>query len=70
MKIFVPNESAGGESRVALVPATVKRLIASGVEVSVETKAGALAGSGDKSSSFISMKIDSHLGRRPSGAAV
>jgi NAD(P) transhydrogenase subunit alpha len=48
MKIFVPNESAGGESRVALVPATVKRLIAPGVEVFVETQAGALAGSGDE----------------------
>ena len=36
MKIAVPNESAGGERRVALVPDVIKRLSGKGHEVVVE----------------------------------
>ena len=40
MKIAVPNESAGGERRVALVPDVIKRLSGKGHEVVLETGAG------------------------------
>src|SRR2546423_6499203 len=40
MKIAVPNESAGGERRVALVPDVIKRLSGKGHEVVVEAGAG------------------------------
>src|SRR3954469_3260629 len=41
MKIAVPNESAGGERRVALVPDVINRLSGKGHEVVVEAGAGA-----------------------------
>ncbi|MGD0768458.1 MAG: NAD(P)(+) transhydrogenase (Re/Si-specific) subunit alpha, partial [Tepidisphaeraceae bacterium] len=41
MKIFVPNEMSRGETRVALVPGAVKRLGVPGVEILVESNAGA-----------------------------
>jgi NAD(P) transhydrogenase subunit alpha len=40
MKIAVPNESGGGERRVALVPDVIKRLSGKGHEVVVESGAG------------------------------
>ena len=40
MKIAVPNESHGGERRVALVPDVIKRLAGKGHEVVVESGAG------------------------------
>jgi len=40
LKISVPKEIAPGENRVALVPETVKQLVAAGLEISVETTAG------------------------------
>src|SRR5258708_12275261 len=40
MKIGVPKENTLGETRVAIVPETIKRLVAKKVEVSVETRAG------------------------------
>jgi NAD(P) transhydrogenase subunit alpha len=40
MRIAVPNESRGGERRVALVPDVIKRLAAKGHEVVVESGAG------------------------------
>jgi NAD(P) transhydrogenase subunit alpha len=43
MRIGVPKESAEGERRVALVPETVKKLVAKGHEVVVETQAGQAA---------------------------
>jgi H+-translocating NAD(P) transhydrogenase subunit alpha len=39
-KLFVPKEHAPGETRVAATPETVKRLIKSGFEVTVEAGAG------------------------------
>ena len=48
MKIFVPNEISRGETRVALVPGTVKRLGIPGVEILVESNAGAASSYGDE----------------------
>jgi NAD(P) transhydrogenase subunit alpha len=48
MKIGVPKERRPGELRVAASPDTVKRLVAQGVEVLVETTAGASAGFADE----------------------
>jgi proton-translocating NAD(P)+ transhydrogenase subunit alpha len=44
MRIAVPVELQPGESRVALVPESVKKLVTSGVEVGVESGAGIKAG--------------------------
>ena len=41
MKLGVPKETAAGETRVALVPDTVRRLVEAGVQVLVEKDAGA-----------------------------
>jgi NAD(P) transhydrogenase subunit alpha len=43
MKLGVPNQSAQGEKRVALVPDAAKKLAAKGVETVVESGAGELA---------------------------
>ena len=48
MKVGVPKETASGERRVALVPDSTKRLAEAGVEVLVESGAGADAGFLDK----------------------
>jgi len=47
MQIGVPKESWLGEKRVALVPATVKKLVNAGFEISVESSAGSSAGFSD-----------------------
>jgi len=44
MRIAVPREQQQGEARVALVPESVKKLVATGAEVGVETGAGVHAG--------------------------
>ena len=44
MKVGLPRESVPGERRVALVPDTVGKLVAEGLEVVVESGAGADAG--------------------------
>src|SRR5882672_2107888 len=44
MRIAVPLEKEPGEARVALVPESIKKLVATGVEVNVETGAGLKAG--------------------------
>ena len=46
-KLFVPKESAPGETRVAATPETVKRLIKAGFEVTVEAGAGMTASYSD-----------------------
>jgi NAD(P) transhydrogenase subunit alpha len=48
MRIAVPREIAPGESRVALVPDTVARLVKGGIEAQVETGAGLAAGFADE----------------------
>jgi len=40
MRLAVPKENTPGETRVAIVPETIKRLIAKKIEVSVESHAG------------------------------
>jgi len=40
MRLAVPKESTPGETRVAIVPETIKRMVAKKVDVSVETHAG------------------------------
>ncbi len=41
MLIAIPRESIAGENRVAMVPESVKRLVAQGFSVAVEASAGA-----------------------------
>ena len=48
MRIAVPREKQPGEARVALVPESVKKLVAAGVEIGIETGAGQRAGFSDK----------------------
>ena len=48
MRIGVPLEIAPGETRVALVPETVGRLVKAGFEVAVESHAGERAGHDDQ----------------------
>ena len=47
MKVSIPKETRPGERRVALAPDTVKKLVASGISVDVETGAGLEAGFSD-----------------------
>src|SRR5262245_27392717 len=47
MRIAVLREDLAGESRVALVPESVKKLVAAKATVAVEAGAGALAGASD-----------------------
>ena len=42
MRVSVPRESAPGESRVALTPEAVTKLVAMGMEVAVERASGSL----------------------------
>jgi len=46
-RIFVPQETRPGEHRVAATPETVKKMIASGLEVEVQRGAGTVAGFSD-----------------------
>src|SRR4051794_21911041 len=43
MKLFVPNQTGPGETRVAMVPGVLKRLGASGIEGLVQSGAGVTA---------------------------
>ncbi|MFI5381660.1 MAG: Re/Si-specific NAD(P)(+) transhydrogenase subunit alpha [Tepidisphaerales bacterium] len=47
MKVFVPNQTSAGETRVALVPAVVKKLAGPTVEVLVESSAGVMSSHSD-----------------------
>lgn len=51
--IFVPKESAAGETRVAAVPETVKGMLKLGLSVQVERGAGKAAGFPDGDLSLI-----------------
>lgn len=53
MQIFVPKEAAPEETRVALIPADVKRLVQLGAQVEIETGIGATLGIAD--SKYIEM---------------
>ncbi len=60
MRIAVPLERQAGEARVALVPESVKKLVASGVEVAVEAGAGAKAGFLDQDYEAAGAKLTDH----------
>lgn len=62
MLIFVPRETGEGESRVALVPAGVKKLVGLGAQVSVESGAGSAAGHLDQDYLDVGAKIESREG--------
>jgi H+-translocating NAD(P) transhydrogenase subunit alpha len=47
VRIFVPKETAPGEKRASLVPETVKKLVALGTEIGVESGLGAFIHRGD-----------------------
>lgn len=47
MRIAVPREKQAGEARVALVPESIKKLVAAGAEVGIESGAGVAAGVSD-----------------------
>jgi NAD(P) transhydrogenase subunit alpha len=47
VKVFVPQETREGETRVAATPETVKRMVAAGLEVAVESGAGTSASLAD-----------------------
>ncbi|HLJ86158.1 MAG TPA: Re/Si-specific NAD(P)(+) transhydrogenase subunit alpha [Candidatus Angelobacter sp.] len=57
MKIAVPVEQQPGEARVALIPESVKKLVAAGVEVSMEAGAGRRAGFSDEEYAAAGAKI-------------
>ncbi len=48
MLIAIPKETASGEKRAALIPASVKKLVQLGAQVSVESSLGAAAGFPDE----------------------
>jgi len=48
MRIAVPRETAPGERRVALVPESIKKLVAAGYEIAVQAGAGEAAGLADQ----------------------
>lgn len=47
MKIGIPKETMTGEARVALIPETCRKLIASGYHVFVQSSAGDVSGYSD-----------------------
>jgi len=57
MKLLVPNQTGQGEARVAMVPAVLKRLQASGVEGLVESGAGKMAAHVDDAYTAAGAKI-------------
>ncbi len=57
LKVGIPKETAKGERRVALVPDTATKLIAAGLEVSVEAGAGAAAFISDDAYGAAGVKI-------------
>ena len=60
MRIAVPLERQAGEARVALVPESVKKLVASGAEVAIEAGAGAKAGFLDQDYEAAGAKLIDH----------
>ena len=72
MKLAVPTETRPGETRVAMVPDVAGRLVTSGVEVVVQSGAGADAHFpdamySDKGASLASSAADVMAGRRRRG---
>ncbi len=59
MKLAIPRETQPGETRVALVPESVKKLIAAGFQVAIEHAAGETSGYGDSLYSDVGATIAS-----------
>lgn len=57
MRLFVPNQPEAGETRVALVPAVVKKMVSPQVEVLVESQAGLRSGHDDEAYRAAGAKI-------------
>src|SRR6476660_9754293 len=57
MKLLIPNQTGQGEARVAMVPAVLKRLQASGIEALVESGAGKMAAHLDEAYTAAGAKI-------------
>jgi len=70
MRVAVPRERRAYEARVAASPDTVKRLVARGIEVSVETGAGAGANFADESFAEAGAEIAPDAGACCAGADV
>ncbi|HLM00692.1 MAG TPA: Re/Si-specific NAD(P)(+) transhydrogenase subunit alpha [Pyrinomonadaceae bacterium] len=70
MQIVVLKESAADEMRVALVPESVKKLVAAGNEVSVETGAGLSAGASDADYRQAGAKVSANREELPPQADV
>jgi H+-translocating NAD(P) transhydrogenase subunit alpha len=69
-RVVVPTETAPGETRVALVPDVVQRLVKSGVEVVVQAGAGAAARYPDSGFVAAGARIEADPQRLVSGAQV
>src|SRR5215210_880568 len=59
MRIGVPNETAAGERRVALVPESCKKLLAAGYEIAIESQAGDAAGFSDAAYRDVGVSVES-----------
>ena len=70
MRIAVPQETAPGERRVALVPESCKKLVQAGYEVSVETDAGRDAGYSDAAYREAGATIETDRSALVSGADI
>ncbi|MDH5718730.1 MAG: Re/Si-specific NAD(P)(+) transhydrogenase subunit alpha [Spirochaetia bacterium] len=70
MKISVPKESIQNEKRVALTPESVKKLIAKGFEVSIETDAGKSANYRDNEYQEAGAKIVSSFSEAAASADI
>jgi H+-translocating NAD(P) transhydrogenase subunit alpha len=66
MRIFVPREVSPGESRVALTPEAVKKLVGAGFSVAVAPNAGFAAGFDDASY----VEAGAEIATGPAGAAM
>src|SRR4051794_10873086 len=70
MRIAVPQETAPGERRVALVPESCKKLVQVGYEVSVEADAGRNAGYQDAAYREAGATVESDRAALVSGAEI
>src|SRR5207237_3584755 len=70
VKMGVPGETAAGERRVALVPETATKLVAAGLEVSLEAGAGRLAGFRDEAYREVGVALAAEKGALLSAADV
>jgi len=62
MVIFVPKETDSGETRVALIPDTVKKLAAKGAEIIIESGLGAACGIADAAYEAAGAKVSGDRG--------